>query len=70
MAYVIDPALHTGIKFRNTDVAGAILLPVLPQTLAEVLHVARFDATMLGIDDEPEPGDAMSDRRYLRLRKT
>ena len=67
VAYVVDPALHAGVKFRKADLPGTGLLPALAQPTAKVVHIAGFHPAVVGIHEKPEPGDAMLDRHALRL---
>ncbi len=68
VAHVVDPALHAGVKFRKADLPVTVLLPALPQPMTKIVHIAGFHPVVVGIHEQPEPGDAMPDWHDLRLR--
>jgi hypothetical protein len=67
VAYVVDLALHAGVKFRKADLPGILLLPALPQPTAKVVHITGFHSAVLRIHEKPEPGEAVQNWHDLHL---
>ena len=58
-SFRIDPALHAGIQFRESDAPGAIVGQITRQALCESYRVAALQAPVRGIQDKPQPWRAV-----------
>jgi hypothetical protein len=65
---MVDPTLDTGIELSKGDFAATVGVEAFTKMAGSVSHLARFYASVGGIDDKTEPRNATTHWHHLSRR--